>query len=103
MRTKDLQVMTRKPTHPGAILREEFMPDYGLSVAALAKKLLVSRQSVNELVRERRGVSPDMALRLSRLFGTSAEYWLNLQCGVDLWDALSLRRDEIDAIEELSA
>lgn len=71
--------MRRTPTHPGEILREEFMPDYGLSVATLAKRLGVSRQSVNEVVRERRAVSTETAMRLGRLFGTSAEYWLNLQ------------------------
>jgi addiction module HigA family antidote len=56
-------------------------------IAELAKELGVSRQSVNELVRERRAVSPEMALRLSRFFGNSAEFWLNGQREVDLWDA----------------
>lgn len=72
------------------------MPDYGLSVATLAKRLGVSRQSVNEVVRERRAVSTETAMRLGRLFGTSAEYWLNLRRNVDLWESL-------DAIEALSA
>ena len=67
------------PTHPGAMLREDFMPDYGLSVTTLAGALGVSRQTVNELLRERRALSPAMALRLSRLFGNSPEFWLNLQ------------------------
>jgi len=58
--------MQRKPTHPGAMLREDFLPDYDLSVARLADSLGVSRQSVNELLRERRAVSPEMALRLAR-------------------------------------
>jgi len=95
--------MARKPTHPGEVLREEFMPDYGLTVASLAKRLGVSRQSVNEVVRERRAVSTEMAMRLSRLFGTSAEYWLNLQRNVDLWESLDLHREELDAIEALIA
>ena len=98
---RDLLLVSRRPTHPGEMLREEFMPDYGLSVAQLAAKLGVSRQSVNELVRERRSVSPDMALRLGRLFGTSPEYWANLQRGVDLWDSLDLRKEELEAIEPL--
>ncbi len=79
------------------------MPDYGLSVATLAKRLGVSRQSVNEVVRERRAVSTETAMRLGRLFGTSAEYWLNLQRNVDLWESLDLYREELDAIEALSA
>jgi antitoxin HigA-1 len=77
----------RAPIHPGEILREEFLPDFGLSVSTLAVALGVSRQSVNELLRERRALSPSMALRLSKLFGNSAEFWLNLQRSVDLWTA----------------
>ncbi len=96
-------LQARKPTHPGEVLREEFMPDFGLSVASLAKRLGVSRQSVNEVVRERRAVSTEMALRLSKLFGTSPEYWLNLQRGVDLWEMLDLHKEEFDSIDALSA
>lgn len=76
-----------RPIHPGEMLREDFMPDYGLTVATLAHALGVSRQTVNELVRERRALSADMALRLSMLFGNSADFWLNAQRAVDLWDA----------------
>ena len=78
---------TVRPTHPGEMLREDFLPDYGLTVASLAAALDVSRQTVNELLRERRAVSPEMALRLARLFGNSPEFWLNAQRAVDLWDA----------------
>lgn len=77
----------RPPIHPGEILREDFLPDYGLSATALAEAVGVSRQSINELLRERRAVSPEMALRLGRAFGMSAEFWLNLQRNVDLWVA----------------
>jgi addiction module HigA family antidote len=62
--------LARRPVHPGEILREDFMPDYKLTVSGLADALGVSRQSVNELVRERRAVSPEMALRLGRLLAT---------------------------------
>jgi len=91
-----------RPIHPGEILREDFLPDYKLSVAALASALGVSRQSVNELLRERRSVSPAMALRLSRLFGNSAEFWLNAQRAVDLWDAAEAIRDDVAAIKPLT-
>jgi len=91
-----------RPIHPGEILREDFLPDYELSVAALASALGVSRQSVNELLRERRSVSPAMALRLSRLFGNSAEFWLNAQRAVDLWDAAEAIRDDVAAIKPLT-
>lgn len=76
-----------RPIHPGEMLREDFLPDYGLSVAGLAEAIGVSRQTVNDLLRERRTLSPAMAIRLSRLFGNSAEFWLNAQRAVDLWDA----------------
>lgn len=99
---RNMLIVSRKPTHPGEVLREEFMPDYGLTVSQLARRLSISRQSANELVRCRRSVSSDMALRLSRLFGTSPEYWLNLQRNVDLWDSLDLHRDDIERIEPLS-
>lgn len=90
-----------RPTHPGEMLREDFLPDYGLTVAGLAKALGVSRQTINELLRERRAVSPEMALRLSRLFGNSAEFWLNAQQAVDLWDAERAIGGEVERIAPL--
>ncbi len=71
-------------THPGEILREEYLEPMGLSASALAIALRVPAPRVNDIVRERRGISPDTALRLARFFGTSAEFWLNLQSGYDL-------------------
>jgi len=93
--------MKRRPTHPGEMLREDFMPDYGLTVAGLAAAVGVSRQSVNELLRGRRAVSPQMALRLSRLFGDSPEFWLNAQRAVDLWDAARAIKDDLARIKPL--
>jgi len=92
-----------RPTHPGEMLREDFLPDYGLTVSSFAKALGVSRQTVNELLRERRSVSPDMALRLSRLFGNSPEFWLNAQRAVDLWEAARSIKTKIDRISPLNA
>lgn len=94
--------MKRKPTHPGAMLREDFMADFRLSVSALAEALGVSRQSVNELIRERRGLSPDMALRLSQLFGNSADFWLNAQQAVDIWEAREALGSQLEEIQPLS-
>ncbi|MDO4290799.1 MAG: HigA family addiction module antitoxin [Eggerthellaceae bacterium] len=99
----NMLLISRKPTHPGEMLREEFMPDFGLSVAALAKHLAVSRQTVNELVHERRAVSPEMALRLARVFGTTPQYWLNMQRNVDLWDSLDLHADQLAEVVPLQA
>jgi len=90
-----------RPTHPGEMLREDFLPDYGLTVSGLAEALGVSRQSINELLRGRRAVSPAMALRLSRLFGNTAEFWLNAQRAVDLWDAAQAIKTEVESIKPL--
>ena len=91
----------RRPIHPAEILREDSLPEYGLSVTALAEAAGVSRQSVNELLRERRAPTPEMALRLGRLFGNSPEFWLNLQRNVDLWDAARGMKHDIANIQPL--
>lgn len=93
----------RRPTHPGEMLREDFLPDYGLTVTGLAEAIGVSRQSVNELLRERRAISPDMALRLARLFGNTAEFWLNAQRAVDLWDTAQAIKNDVSRIKPLGA
>jgi addiction module HigA family antidote len=101
MSIQNSRPLQRRPIHPGEILREDFMPEYNLSVSGLAEALAVSRQSVNELVRERRAVSPEMALRLGRLFGNSPGFWLNLQRSVDLFDAQASRGNEVDRIKPM--
>jgi addiction module HigA family antidote len=92
-----------RPTHPGEMLREDFLPEYGLTVSSLAKALGVSRQTVNELLREHRALSPEMALRLARLFGNSPEFWLNAQRAVDLWDAAKSIGKSVVQINPLNA
>jgi addiction module HigA family antidote len=92
-----------RPTHPGEMLREDFLPDYELTVTSFARALGVSRQTVNELLRERRAVSPEMALRLSRLFGNTPEFWLNAQRAVDLWEAERTIKEKIERITPLDA
>ena len=73
--------------HPGQILRTEFMEPLGLTAYRLAKDLHISAPRVNDLVRGKRGISADTALRLSRYFGNSAQFWIGLQSGHDLWVA----------------
>ena len=90
-----------RPTHPGEMLREDFIPEYSLTVSALAQALGVSRQTVNELIREHRTVSPEMALRLARLFGNSPDFWLNAQRAVDLWDTKQSIGPRIELIQPL--
>jgi len=73
-----------RPVHPGEVLREEYLKPLGMSANALAKALSVPAPRVNEVVRERRGVSADTAMRLARYFGGDARSWLNLQAAYDL-------------------
>ncbi len=76
--------MTMKPPHPGETIREEYLIPLGMSVTALAKELGIGAARLNEIVRGRRGISADTALRLARYFGTTPELWLNLQSFYDL-------------------
>jgi addiction module HigA family antidote len=76
-----------RPIHPGEILREDFLKPLGMSVNALAKALNVPTPRINDIVRERRGVSADTAMRLARYFGGDARSWLNLQTAYDLRSA----------------
>ncbi len=73
-----------RPIHPGEILREEYLVPLGMSANALAIELHVPAPRINDIVRERRAVTPDTALRLARCFGTTAQFWLNLQSSYDL-------------------
>jgi addiction module HigA family antidote len=69
------------------MLREDFMSDFNLNATSMAMALGVSRQTINELLRERRAITPLMALRLSRLFGNSPDFWMNAQHSYDLWES----------------
>lgn len=91
-----------RPVHPGEMLREDFLPEFRLTGSSLAEALGVSRQTINELLRERRAVSPEMALRLSRLFGNSPEFWLNAQRAVDLWEANRAAKRHLHRIKPLN-
>jgi addiction module HigA family antidote len=73
-----------RPVHPGEILREEFLKPLQMNAHALAMELKVPAPRINEIVRERRAVTPDTALRLARYFSTTPEFWLNLQTSYDL-------------------
>lgn len=85
-----------RPIHPGEILREEFLAPLDMSANALAMALHVPAPRVNDVVRERRAVTPDTALRLARYFGTTAQFWLNLQSTFDLKQAEGVLRRRIE-------
>lgn len=76
--------MARIKTHPGEVLHEEFMAPFDLSANALGKMLGVSHNRISEIVRGRRGITADTALRLSKCFGTTPEFWMNLQMAHDV-------------------
>ena len=84
-----------RPVHPGEILREEYIVPLGMTANALAAALHVTPAGINDIVRERRGITPDTALRLARYFGGDAETWLNLQQAFDLNTSLALRKEQI--------
>jgi addiction module HigA family antidote len=97
---KSLRDPKRRPTHPGAILREDVLPSLAMTQAEFAKRLGVSRLTVSELLHERRAVSPDMAMRLGRLLGNGPEIWLRMQQSLDLWElAQSRAYEKIQALE----
>ena len=93
----------RKPTHPGAVLREDLLPATKLSVTDLARCLRMSRQSLHRILAEEQPVTPATALKLARLFNTTPEMWLNMQRAVDLWDERKRLAGELASIEPVAA
>ncbi len=89
----------REPTHPGEMLREEFLLPMEISQRDLADAIHVPYQRVNELINQKRGVTPSTALRLAKFFGVSADYWLNLQIRCDLYRAQEAEKNDIDSIK----
>jgi addiction module HigA family antidote len=90
--------LKRKPTHPGEILKKEFMEPLKISQSSLARELNTTFRTINEIVNEKRNISPDMAVRLAKYFGTSAELWLNLQNQHDLYIVKYRKQDILNKI-----
>ncbi len=86
--------------HPGEILREEFLIPMNISAYRLAKAINISQTRISEIIHGRRSITADTALRFSRFFGTSAEFWLNLQSLYDLEEKKNLYASELDAIKQ---
>jgi antitoxin HigA-1 len=91
------------PIHPGEILLEEFLSPLGISQYRLARAIAVPPRRINEIVHDKRAISPDTALRLSRALGTSDRFWMNLQTRYNLDVQLEVHRDELDKIASLVA
>ena len=90
------------PTHPGEILREDILPALAVSKSELARRLGISRQTLYDILDEKQPVTPAMALRLGRLFGNSATFWVNLQRDYDLRTLEARMADELSAIERIA-
>ena len=82
-----MATMKRQPTHPGTILKEDYLNSLSITIQEMASMLGVSRKTLSKIINCRGAVTPDMALRLSRAFATTPELWLNLQRNYDLWHA----------------
>ena len=93
--------LKRTPTHPGEILKDDFLAPLRITQVELAKALKTSFRTINELLNEKRSVSPDMALRLGRYFGTSPDVWVGLQADYDLYWAKMKSKKTIDGIKPL--
>lgn len=87
-----MKIRRRPPTHPGGILKRQYLEPLTLSVTQVAEALGVSRKTLSKIINERGPVTPDMALRLARAFQTTPELWLNLQQSYDLWYAYNHSR-----------
>jgi addiction module HigA family antidote len=92
----------RQPTHPGEILREEFLIPMNLTQKQLADSIQVPYQRINEIVAGKRGVTPSTALRLAKYFGMSADFWLNLQIKFDLYLAQRNEKQVLGKIRQMS-
>jgi addiction module HigA family antidote len=82
-----MRKMTRRPTHPGNIIKEDYLLPLSISIKEMAETLGISRKTLSKIINERGSITPDMALRLSRAFDTTPDFWLNLQKNFDLWQA----------------
>jgi addiction module HigA family antidote len=77
--------MARKPSHPGALIREVILPETGLTISELAKRCGVARNTMSKVVNERGDVTEDIAIRLSRVLGSSPRFWIGMQTNLNLW------------------
>ena len=91
---------SREPTHPGEMLRDEFLVPMNISQQELANAIHVPYQHINELENQKRSITPSTALRLAKFFGVSAEFWLNLQVRQDIFKTQVTEKNELDSIQD---
>ncbi len=97
-----LRSKKRKPTHPGAIIREDILPALGITQTELANRLGVSRRTVSQILNEQRPLTTDMAIRLAHFLDTTPESWLNMQQTLDIWLLESLNANKYEKIKKVS-
>lgn len=98
---KSSRAKNGRPTHPGAILREDVFPDLKMSQAEIALRLGVSRRTISEIIHERRPVTADMAIRLAHFLGGSPGSWLNMQQALDVWCLEHDNKEDYADIEQV--
>ena len=99
---KTLRDPNRRPTHPGAILREDVLPALAMTQTEFARRLGVSRLSVSDLLHEKRVMTPEMAARVAKLLNTTPDSWLRMQQAVDLWD-VAQKPEKLASIKPIKA
>lgn len=87
-----MREIKRKPTHPGRILKEDYLKPLSITITEMSSILGVSRKTLSKITNERGSITPDMALRISRAFDTSPDLWMNLQKNFDLWEAAKVSK-----------
>lgn len=92
----------RRPTHPGEILREEYLEPLEMTQQQLADALGITRVRINEIILGKRSITPDTAFRLSKYFNTTPDFWLNLQQNLDMWETLQVNKSDYDRIKSLT-
>ena len=98
-----LRDKNRKPTHGGAILREDILPTLNMTQGELAEKLKVSRRTISEILHEKRPITPDMAIRIGKFTNTTPQSWLNMQQTLDIWQLQQTNANTYASIERIAA
>ena len=91
----------RQPTHPGEILRHEYLEELNMTQQKLADAIGITRVRINEIILGKRSITPDTAFRLAKFFNTTPEFWIRLQTNYDMWNTLQKRKQEYDKIHPL--
>ena len=91
----------RQPTHPGEILRYEYLYELNMTQQQLADLIGITRVRINEIILGKRSITPDTAFRLAKFFNTTPEFWINMQSNYDMWNTLQKRKKEYETIKPL--